>query len=112
MPMRRIFAGTILTAALLAAGAAGCGAQPGRTTVSWDPGSPPPPLVEATDDAIYALYEEKSTTPLWQTKLDEGDEYGFREGGDGEVVGYANGKEIRLPTGFTKTGYIWSMQKN
>ena len=111
----RMFGGRSVPAAVALAillNLAGCGAQPGRTMISWDKGSDPPPLARAVDDAIYALYEEKSTTPLWSGPLDEGDEYGFRRGSSGEVVGYAEGTgEIPLPTGFTRTGYIWSMQK-
>lgn len=91
---------------------AGCGAQPGRSTVSWNNGNDPPPLVEAPDDATFALYEKKGTNPIWSGKLDEGDKYGFRRNEAGEVVGYTEeAGEIPLPKGFTTQGYIWSMQE-
>lgn len=102
------------TAPALAAGLllVGCGAQPGKSTVSWSKGAEPPPLVEATDDAVFALYDKKGTTPIWSGKLDEGDRYGFRRGADGKIVGYAeDAGEIPLPEGFTTRGFMWSMQE-
>ena len=102
-----------MAAAFVLTALVGCGAQPGKSTLSWNKGSDPPPLAKAPKDATYALYERKSTTPLWSGELEKGDRYGFRKNDAGTVVGYVEDTgEISLPTGFTTQGYFWSMQED
>src|SRR5688500_2284169 len=48
-----------MAAAFVLTALVGCGAQPGKSTLSWNKGSDPPPLAKAPKDATYALYERK-----------------------------------------------------
>ena len=90
----------------------GCGAQPGKTTMTYGRGKTPPPLTKADVGGEYKLYPSNGTTPLYTASLDEGDEYGFVKKGEGKeakVFGYADGKEIPLE-GWLTTSYYWKRQ--
>ena len=89
---------------------AGCGAQPGKTTVTWGKGKTPPPMATAPKAGTYALYPNNGVNPIWSGQLREGDQYGFHKRDDGKVVGVA-GNQDNIPLEATMaTGFMWKMQ--
>jgi hypothetical protein len=90
----------------------GCGAQPGKTTLTYGRGKTPPPLAKAEVSGVYKLYPSNGTTPLYTASLNKGDEYGFvmkGQGKEAKAYGYADGREIPLE-GWLTTSYYWKRQ--
>jgi hypothetical protein len=106
MLKRSLIAGFVAIAFLLA----GCGAQPGKTMVSYNKGKTPPPLVSAQKSANYALYASNGFNPIWTGPLSEGDKYGFRNDAAGKVWAVA-GSTDNIPLESTlATAYYWKQQ--
>jgi hypothetical protein len=90
---------------------AGCGLQPGSSTIKWETvDAQPPQLIKATIAADYKLYPSDGGEPLCTVHLDTGDQYGFVTDSDGKVVGFANGQKYPL-TAKLATSYSWKVQK-
>ena len=106
---KRGIAGVVL-AVMLAAGAFGCGSQPGKTLQTYGRGKTPPPTATLAEDATLALYPSNGTTPLYTAHLSRGDEYGFRQEG-GRTVAVAGDKTIPLEGKLT-TSWYWKKQKS
>lgn len=87
---------------------AGCGAQPGKTMITWGRGDDPPPLTEAMEDGVYALYASNSGNALYRVELEEGDEYGF-EKTDAGIIAVADDKRVPLQNTLA-TSYFWKFQ--
>jgi hypothetical protein len=88
---------------------AGCGSQPGRSTVTYYKGKTPPPLASVERPGHYAVYPSDGTNPIWSGHLDRGDEYGFQTMEDGKTYAVAKGKTIPLQAKLA-TNYVWKWQ--
>jgi len=88
---------------------AGCGSQPGRSTVTYYKGKTPPPLAQVERPGHYAVYPSDGTNPIWSGHLDQGDEYGFQTMEDGKTYAVAKGKTIPLEAKLA-TNYVWKWQ--
>jgi hypothetical protein len=99
---------------ILLAGFVGCGAQPGKSTMTLSRGKNPPPPAEALADGVYAVYASNGTTPIYSLRLKEGDTYGFRKNADGTQVAFAkkrNEDERVIPLeARLATSYMWKFQ--
>ena len=84
----------------------GCGAQPGKSMITYARGKTPPPLITASEAGNYALYPATSANAVVTMHLDAGDEYGFMKADDGKVYAVAKGKQIPLES-LTATSYYW-----
>src|SRR5690349_7379062 len=72
--------------AVIALCLAGCGAQPGRTLMTYNRGSDQaPPLNMVRSPGIYALYPSNGTNPITTKDLAAGDVYGFEKDANGKV---------------------------
>ena len=86
---------------------AGCGAQPGKTLVKYEKGSPLR-MSEAPETATYALYKKSGLNPEVSYQLSQGDKLGFVEDG-GKVYAVAGTHKDEVTAG-TMGGYYWKMQ--
>lgn len=96
--------------ALLAAIVAGCGAQPGKTMMTFNRGGTPPPMQTATKAGEFALYPNNSPNAITRYELERGDRYGFvkNPGGDVAAAVEISGKEQQIPLpGGISTAYYW-----
>lgn len=110
--MNRLAQSTVILGLLLC----GCGAQPGRTLMTYNRGSDEaPPMNMVRSPGLYALYPSNGTTPITTKDLATGDQYGFEKGADGKVVAAVvtdhQHQEIPL-TARLATSYYWKYQKN
>src|SRR4051812_40356309 len=105
--MSRLF--TSLIALTLGVLIAGCGSQPGRSTITYYKGKTPPPLANVERPGHYAVYPSNGTNPIWSGHLDRGDEYGFQQMEDGQTYAVAKGKTIPLQAKLA-TNYYWKWQ--
>jgi len=88
---------------------AGCGAQPGKTVMTYSRGKTPPPVARADKAGEYRLFASNSTNAMYTANLNEGDEYGFVRKGEGDkakTYAVAKGQEIPLE-GWLTTSYYW-----
>ncbi|HZL38151.1 MAG TPA: hypothetical protein VFC78_22740 [Tepidisphaeraceae bacterium] len=102
-------AGLLLAAALLIQG---CGAQPGRSLVTFHRNGEAPPLSNAENDGWYALYPGNGLNPLDSVYLHRDDKFGF-ETADSRTVGVyvKNHQTNKIPlSGVLTTEYIWKYQ--
>jgi hypothetical protein len=91
----------------------GCGAQPGRTVMTYGKGKTPPPLAKADVAGEYRLFASNSPNAMYTAHLNEGDEYGFVRKGEGKqakTFAVAKGQEIPLE-GWLSTSYYWKRQE-
>lgn len=104
--MPRILLTLVLVLGLLAS--YGCGAQPGKTVVSYSKGDPER-IVEVSEDASYALYSRSAMNPTVTYALKRGDKLGFMSEG-GKVYAVAGDKKDEISVG-SMTGYYWKKQE-
>ena len=108
MSTRPLFLFMTLSAGVLVAGAAGCGAQGGRTIYTQGANAEPV-MGSAPETGTYQLYTAMSPNPTTTTKLQEGDPLGFRKNADGRIEGVAGEQSVTLPRG-TAQAY-WKLKK-
>ena len=87
----------------------GCGAQPGKTVMTYSRGKTPPPVAKAEVAGEYRLFASNSANAMYTASLNEGDEYGFVRKGEGKeakTYAVAKGQEIPLE-GWLTTSYYW-----
>ena len=96
---------------------AGCGSQKGETVMTMGKGDAMPPMKTVTEAGNYAVYGSTSYNPIDRSRLEVGDQYGFRmtqtdkEKKYFAVVKTKSGeREIPLQMSMT-TGYLWKMEK-
>jgi len=106
------FAGFV---ALIALCLAGCGAQPGRTLMTYNRGSDQaPPLNMVRSPGIYALYPSNGTNPITTKDLAAGDVYGFEKDANGKIVAVVETQHQHQQIPLTSklaTAYYWKYQK-
>ena len=107
--------GFVRRATLLALLLAGCGAQPGRTLMTYNRGSDQaPPMNMVRSPGIYALYPSNGTNPITTKDLAAGDEYGFEKDASGKVVAVVvtQNQHQQIPlTARLATAYYWKYHK-
>ena len=76
---------------------AGCSTQPGQKLLTYNAATTTLPNPStANRPGYYALYPDDGITPTDTIFLKQGEEFGFRRNADGQIVGYADGKEYSL----------------
>ena len=93
----------------------GCGAQPGRTLMTYNRGADQvPPLNMVRSPGIYALYPSNGANPITTKDLAAGDVYGFEKDANGKVVAVVETQHQhqQIPlTAKLATAYYWKYQK-
>lgn len=96
---------------------AGCGIQKGETVMTMGKGDAMPPMKTVAEAGTYAVYASSSLNPIDRSKLEVGDQYGFKATGADKdkkyfaVVKTRSGeREIPLETLLT-TSYLWKLEK-
>lgn len=101
-----------LAVVVLALTLAGCGLQKGETMMSWDKGDSPA-VKTVTEPGTYALYDAKSLNPMDRTRLETGDQFGFRNKGGDKKVAVVKNKDGEREIALDKitTGYYWKLER-
>lgn len=89
---------------------AGCGAQPGKTMMTFSRGNNPPPLQTVSTAGDFAVYPNNSVNPIVRYELDRNDKYGFVKNPGGDVVAVVEkgGQQTQIPlSGGLATAYYW-----
>ncbi|HVT88472.1 MAG TPA: hypothetical protein VHD56_06435 [Tepidisphaeraceae bacterium] len=86
----------------------GCGAQPGKSIVKFESGSPAR-LTEAPARGTYALYSRFAANPDVSYKLEKGEKVGFVEE-DGKIYAVAGSHKDLLKVA-TMGAYYWKQQE-